>query len=151
VIDGAQAAAVAVSARLALMCAQACEGAHRAQLAGNPEACALYRKAVETLVAPSIGAQLHSILMRNKDAVEVLEKIAGFYIHAADALMNDKRDQFVLWQEAAQICETALLHIAGLGQTVFTQLRVDWKTYVLRADAVAGKAEGVTAYKVNHE
>jgi hypothetical protein len=146
VANGARVTAVAESARLALMSAMASENAHNAVLAGNPEACALYRKAVATLPAPSDGAQLFQSLEWTKDKVVVLEKVAGFYVHAADAILYNKRDASALWQEAAQIGETALAPADGEGPQLLlrTAMRADWKICLIRADAVARRAAGVT-------
>jgi hypothetical protein len=136
----AQVGAAAVSARLALMSAMASENAHNAVLTGNPEACALYRKAVEILPTPSDGPQLQNVLFQNAEAVDVLEKIARFYVHAADAVVHSKRDQSALWLEAAQIGERAFHAVAGSSPGLFTRLRPDWKMYALGADRMAGKA-----------
>jgi hypothetical protein len=145
----AQVGAAAVSARLALMSAMASENAHNAVLAGNPEACALYRNAVATLPTPSDGAQLQNVLFQNAEAVDVLEKIARFYIHAADAAVHSKRDQSTLWLEAAQIGERAFQAVAGGSPGLFTRLRPDRKMYALGADRMAGKAAGAMACRMD--
>jgi hypothetical protein len=135
--------AVTVSARLALMSAKACEKAHNAVLAGNPEACALYRKAVEILPTPSDGAKLFFAPRRNKNRVGVREKVALYYTHAGDALVRRKRDEAAMWQEAAQICETALspmLGGTGKDKLLREEMRADWQSCVQRAEAVVQKA-----------
>jgi hypothetical protein len=136
--------AFTLSARLALMSAQACEGAHAAAQLHEAEAYFLYCKAMILLTTPKDGDQLLttdprvSDFPRAKAAIEVQEKVARYCISAANALQNGMRVKADLWREAAQVCETAV-QIAG-NVPLDARLSEHWEVYVLRAGVIAKKA-----------
>jgi hypothetical protein len=129
---------MAVSARMALLSAKACEGAYIAAQTDCLDAVVLYRQALVALPALEDCTG-------DKDTVAVLEKLAIYYINAAHALLNSKRAESGLWTEAALTCALAVDFEAN--NPLGAALRGTWRVFVQHADAIVVKAAKTKAAK----